>query len=183
VLRHGFFTTISIITTAGLSSCDFLQWGTWMVVLVFLLSFVGGCTGSTCGSIKILRWQVIYAFLKKYLLTAIEPNRVIPLKIGASNMSEKITMSVFVYIFSFLISLALMTAIISLCGYDFATSLSAVAACITNVGLGSTEVIGPNGNFAFFSDTAKYIFCFVMLLGRLEVITLLVLLTKSFWRG
>ncbi|MBP5215150.1 MAG: potassium transporter TrkH, partial [Alphaproteobacteria bacterium] len=89
----------------------------------------------------------------------------------------------FVYIFSFLISLALMTAIISLCGYDFATSLSAVAACITNVGLGSTEVIGPNGNFAFFSDTAKYIFCFVMLLGRLEVITLLVLLTKSFWRG
>lgn len=182
-LRHGFFTTVALLTTTGLSSCDYLEWGTWMVVFAFLVSFVGGCTGSTCGSIKILRWQVIYAFLRKYLLTAIEPNRVVPLKIGMSNMSEKVTMSVFVYIFSFIISLAVMTVLVSACGYDFITAITAVSACMTNVGIGAAEIIGPSGNYAFFSDAVKYMLCFAMLLGRLEVITILVLITKSFWRG
>ena len=181
--RYGFFTTIALLTTTGLSSCDYLTWGTWATGFVFLLSLVGGCTGSTCGSVKVLRWQVIYAFLRKYLLTAIEPNRVISLKIGGANTTEKVTMSVFVYVFAFLISLAGMTALLSICGYDFMTSLAAVEACMTNVGVGAAEIIGPSGNYAFFSDTVKYILCFTMLLGRLEIITLLVLLTKSFWRG
>lgn len=182
-IRHGFFTTIALLTTTGLSSCDYLTWGTWTIGLVFLLSLVGGCTGSTCGSIKILRWQVMYVFLRKYLLMSIEPNRVMSLKIGEANTSEKVTMSVFVYVFAFLISLALITVCISFCGYDFMTSAAAVTACITNVGVGAAEIIGPSGNYAFFSAHAKYVLCFAMLLGRLEIMTLLVLLTKSFWRG
>lgn len=182
-LRYGFFTTITLLTTTGLSSCDYLTWGEWAVGFAFLLTLIGGCTGSTCGSIKILRWQVIYAFLRKYLLTAIEPNRVISLKIGEANTSEKVTMSVFVYVFAFFISLALISALLNVCGYDFLTSVAATTACITNVGLGAAEIIGPSGNYAFFSDTVKCILCFAMLLGRLEIITFLVLLTKSFWRS
>lgn len=182
-LRKSFFTVIAIVTTTGLAATDYTEWGTWVTAVILLLSLVGGCTGSTSGSIKIFRWQVIKAFLRKYFLSAIEPNRVIPLKIGQVNMPEKVTMSVFVYIFSFLICLALLTVLLSACGLDFKTAVAAVTACITNVGVGSISVIGPSGNYAFFSEGIKGVLCFAMLLGRLEVITVIVVLSKSFWRS
>ena len=182
-LRQSFFTVIAIVTTTGLTANDYTQWGIWVTAAILLLSLTGGCTGSTSGSIKIFRWQVIKAFLRKYFLSAIEPNRVIPLKIGQINMPEKVTMSVFVYIFSFLISMAVLTILVSACGIDFRTSVAAVTACITNVGVGAVEVIGPSGNYAFFSNEIKVILCFAMLLGRLEVITIIVVFSKSFWRS
>lgn len=182
-LRYASFTVISVITTTGLTSCDYITWGAWITAVILFLSLVGACTGSTGGSIKILRWQVIYAFLRKYLLSAIEPNRVIPLKIGKVNMSEKVTMSVFVYVFSFLICLALLVLAVSACGLDFKTAMAVVTACIGNVGVGSVEVIGPGGNYAFLPDTIKFILCFAMILGRLEVISVLVIFSKSFWRA
>ncbi|MBR3676395.1 MAG: TrkH family potassium uptake protein [Alphaproteobacteria bacterium] len=181
VIRYSLFTVIAVVTTTGLSSCDYTEWGVWVAAAILFLSLTGGCTGSTAGSIKIFRWQVIYAFLRKYLLSAIEPNRVILMKIGAVNMPEKATMSVFVYVFSFIISLIGMTLLVSACGLDLRTALSAVTACITNVGVGAISAIGPSGNYAFFSDTVKSILCFTMLLGRLEIITILVVFTKSFW--
>lgn len=180
--RYSFFTVTAIVTTTGLSSCDYTSWGIWITAIILFLSLHGGCTGSTTGSIKMFRWQVVYAFLRKYLLSAIEPNRVIPLKIGAINMPEKVTMSVFVYIFSFIISLAVLTVAVSVCGLDLRTSLSAVTACITNVGVGAIDLIGPSGNYAFFSNPIKSVLCFAMLLGRLEIITILVVFSKSFWR-
>lgn len=182
-LRYGFFTVISIITTTGLTSCDYITWGVWVTAVILFLSLIGSCTGSTGGSIKILRWQVIYAFLRKYLLSAIEPNRVIPLKIGKVNMSEKVTMSVFVYVFSFLICLAVLVLAVSACGLDLKTAIAVVTACIGNVGVGAVEVIGPSGNYAFLPDSVKFILCFAMLLGRLEVISILVIFSKSFWRA
>ena len=181
-LWNSYFTVITLITTTGLVAPDYLQWGVWMTTVVLLLPLCGGCTGSTCGSIKIFRWQAVYAFLRKYLLSAAEPNRVVPMKIGAVNVSEKVTMSVFVYLFAFLISLLLLTLFVSLTGVDFSTSLSAVLACITNVGAGAVDVIGPHGNYAFFSPTVKCFLAFAMFLGRLEIITILVLFTASFWR-
>ena len=182
-LRYSSFTVTAIVTTTGLAACDYTTWGVWVTAVILYLSLTGGCTGSTTGSIKIFRWQAIYAFLRKYLLSAIEPNRVIPMKIGNVNMPEKATMSVFVYVFSFLISLVVMTVIVSACGVDLRTSLAAVTACITNVGVGSIDLIGPSGNYAFFSDTVKSLLCFAMLLGRLEIITILVVFSKSFWRS
>ena len=92
-------------------------------------------------------------------------------------------MSVFVYVFAFMISLLGLTVIVSACGLDLRTSLAAVTACITNVGVGAIDIIGPEGNYAFFSNTVKSILCFAMLLGRLEIITILVIATKSFWRS
>lgn len=182
-LRYGFFTVIAIMTTTGLSSCDYTTWGPWVPAVILLLSLSGGCTGSTTGSIKIFRWQVIYAFLRKYTIAAVEPNRVTLLKIGDINMPERATMSVFVYVFAFMISLLGLTVIVSACGLDLRTSLAAVTACITNVGVGAIDIIGPEGNYAFFSHTVKSLLCFAMLLGRLEIITILVICTKSFWRS
>ena len=179
---NGFFTAIALITTTGLATADYTQWGVWMTTVVLLLSLSGGCTGSTCGSIKILRWQVVYAFLRKYLLSAVSANRVIPMKIGTVNISEKVSMSVFVYLFSFIISLLILTLLVSLTGIDFQTSFAAVLACITNVGIGAVSTIGPQGNYAFFAPEVKYILMFTMFLGRLEVITVLVLFSASFWR-
>ncbi|MBQ8671091.1 MAG: TrkH family potassium uptake protein [Alphaproteobacteria bacterium] len=182
-LRQSFFVVISIVTTTGLTTSDYVSWGTWATAAVLFLSLMGGCTGSTSGSIKIFRWQAVWAFLQRYFMLAIEPNRVVPLKIGTVNMPERATVSVFVYILSFVISIMLLTLMVSLCGIDFKTSMAAVMACITNVGVGSVDVIGPKGNYAFFSDSIKYILCFTMLLGRLEVITLFVVFSRSFWRS
>lgn len=182
-LRQSFFTVIATVTTTGLSDTDYTKWGGWMTAVIIMLSFIGGCTGSTSGSIKVFRWQVIKAFLHKYFLSAVEPNRVIPLKIGEVNMPEKVTMSVFVYIFSFLICMTLLTLLLSICGLDFKIAMATVSACITNVGVGSVDVIGPDGNYAFFSNEVKNILCFAMLLGRLEVITVIVVLSKSFWKN
>ena len=179
---NGMFTTIALVTTTGLATVDYTQWGVWMTAVVLLLSLSGGCTGSTCGSIKILRWQVVYAFLRKYLLWVVETNRVVSMKIGAVNVSEKVSMSVFVYLLSFMISLLLLTLLVSATGVDFQTSISAVLACITNVGVGAIDVIGPHGNYAFFAPQVKWILMFTMFLGRLEVITVLVLFSASFWR-
>lgn len=181
-LRHSLFTVISGVTTTGLTSTDYILWGGWITAVFIMFSLTGGCTGSTCGSIKIFRWQVIYAFLRKYFLTAIAPHRIMPLKIGDINMPEKATMSVFVYILSFVLCLAALTVILSLCGIDFQLSLAAVTACISNTGVGSVAAIGPSGNYAFFAAPIKAILCFAMLLGRLEIITILVILSKSFWQ-
>lgn len=182
-LRYSFFNVISVMTTTGLSSTDFVEWGVWTSAVFMLLSLSGGCTGSTSGSIKIFRWQLIYAYLHKYVLSMVEPNRIIPLRVGIVNPPQNVITSVFVYVFSFIISMLLIGVAISLCGVDFSTSLAASVACMTNVGVGSVEVIGPSGNFAFFSESVKYLLCFAMLLGRLEVITVLVIFTRSFWRN
>jgi len=181
-LRHGFFAAIATITTTGLASTNYILWGSWITAVILFLSLSGGCTGSTSGSVKIFRWQVVYAFLRKSLLIAIDTNRVVPLKIGMLNLSEKVSMSVFVYLFSFAISLLLLTLSVSLCGIDFSTAISAVTACITNVGMGAVEAIGPTGNYAFFSPIIKYFLTFAMFLGRLEIITILALFSVSFWR-
>lgn len=181
-LRYSFFSVIATITTTGLAAVDYTEWGVWATSVFLLLSFCGGCTGSTCGSIKIFRWQTVYAFLRKYLLSAIEPHRIVPLKIGNINAPEKITTSVFVYVFSFIICWFGLSVIVSLMGINFQTSIAAVTACITNVGVGSINIIGPSGNYAFFSSGVKVALAFAMLLGRLEIITVLVILSKSFWR-
>lgn len=181
-IRSGFFTVISIITTTGLSADNYILWGSWITSVILLLSLCGGCSGSTSGSVKIFRWQTIYAFLRRYLLSAVEPHRVIPLKIGNVNTSEKIMSSVFVYIFSFILCLICLSVLVSLCGADFPTAIASVTACITNVGIGSISAIGPDANYAFFPQSIKLILAFAMFLGRLEIITVLVILNRSFWQ-
>ena len=177
------FTVIATITTTGLSVCDYTQWGTWITAIILFLSLIGGCTGSTSGSIKIFRWQVVYLFLHRYFLTIIEPHRVVPIKIGKVNLPEKASISVFVYMLSFIISLAFLTVLVSLCGGEISTALSSVSACITNVGVGAIQIIGPSGNYAFFNTPVKLILCCAMLIGRLEIITIFVLFSRSFWRS
>lgn len=182
-LRISMFNVISVITTTGLASQDYLEWGIWSAVFFTLLSLHGGCIGSTTGSIKVLRWQVLSAYFHKVMSSAVEPNRVIPVRTGDVPVGDSVVNSVFVYIMLFLISIAFTALALNFMGYDFTTSVSAAVSCVTNTGPGIGKAIGPMGNYAFFSDTAKYLLSFAMLLGRLEIITILVVFTKSFWKN
>lgn len=182
-LRYAVFNVVSIVTTSGFSSTDYLQWGVWSGTLFLIFSLTGGCTGSTSGSIKIFRWQVFAAFLKKSLIGATEPNRVIPVKIENYNIDHKLVNSVFIFLSAYIVCLGAFTLILSLSGLDFTVALSTITACITNVGPGIVAENGPAGNYAFLSPFAKVICSFAMLIGRLDVLTVLVLFTRNFWRS
>lgn len=182
-LRYSSFNIISIVTTTGFVSTDYMKWGALAGTIFIIFALTGGCAGSTSGSIKIFRWQVIIAYLKKSLTVATEPNRVLPVKIGNLNTDGSIISSVFVFMSAYAFSLAVLTILIAMCGLDFETAFSAVIACITNSGPGIGNVVGPSGNYSSLSDFAKYVLAFAMLLGRLEIVTVLVIFTKSFWKS
>lgn len=181
-LRVIAFNLISAITTTGIYSSDYVAWGPWAVIIFLILFLHGGCTGSTTGSIKIFRWQVAMAFLKKHFIKAVSPHQVTVMKAGDKVIDDAITSSVFALIFSFILAILFFTLVVSLSGVDFLTSLSAVVSTITSAGAGLTEATGPNGNFADFSAFVKYVLSFVMVLGRLEVVTVLVLFAKIRFR-
>ncbi len=176
--RHVSFNVISAMTTTGFSSCDFIQWGSWVPVVFFILFLTGGCTGSTTGSIKIFRWQVIGAFFNKNATTSLSPNQVAVMKAGGKIIDDNIVASVFVMVLGFLFAIVLFTLIITMTGVDFLTALGAVTGNITNSGIGLTEATGPAGSFAGFTPFVKYLLAFIMVLGRLEVIAIFVLLHK-----
>jgi len=156
-LRMAAFNIISIVSTTGFSTTNYLNWGVFAGTLFIIFALTGGCTGSTSGSIKIFRWQVVFAQLKKSFITTTAPNRVIPLRIGSSTISSQISSSIFVFLAAYCFTVAVFTIIVSYCGYDFLTSFSAVIACMTNSGPGITQIIGPSGSYAPLSDSVKYI--------------------------
>ncbi len=172
------FNLISAITTTGFTSYNFLQWGPWAATAIFVLLLHGGCTGSTSGSIKIFRWQVVAAFFKKNAINSLSPNQVAVMKTGDKVIDDSIVSSVFVLVLGFLGAIMFFTLVISFTGIDFMTSLGVVAGTITSFGPGLTESTGPLGNFAGFTPFVKLVLAFVMVLGRLEVITVVVLLSK-----
>ncbi len=181
-LRQSSFNIISVITTTGYGSTEFLNWGVWTGMFFTLLSLHGGCIGSTTGSIKVMRWQVLTSYLHKLFVSSIDQNRVVPVKVGDVPVDDNVVTSVLVYILLFLITTAVSAILLNFMGYDFVISLSASVTSITNTGPGIVKEIGAMGNYAFFSDTAKWVLIAVMMLGRLEIITLLVVFTKTFWK-
>lgn len=181
-LRYASFNIVSIVTSSGFSSTDYLEWGVWSGTFFLLFSLTGGCTGSTTGSIKIFRWQVFFAFLKKSLINATESNRVIPIKLGQYNVENNLATSVFIFFSAYLVCLGILTICLALTGVDFGTSFSSIIACMTNSGPGIMAINGPSGNYSFLSETGKFICSFAMLIGRLDVLTILVIFSRNFWR-
>ncbi len=181
-IRYAIFNVISIITTTGFSSANYLNWGSFAIILLFFATFIGGCTGSTSGSIKAFRWEILLAYIKRSLLCATEPNRVLLLKINEKVVSDTIVTSVYIYLTAFMLTAVTGVLLLGATGIDIWLAIDTIISCITNVGPGIVEQIGPNGNFADFSSFIKYILAIIMILGRLEIITILVIFTKSFWR-
>jgi len=181
--RYASFNVVSLTTGSGFSSVDYLQWGTWCGTVFLLFAFTGGCTGSTTGSIKIFRWQIFFAFIKKSLVGATEPNRVIPVKLGNYPIETNLVSSVFVFFSAYLICLCIFTILLAFTGLDFSTAFSSVVACITNSGPGIVDINGPSGNYTFLTSTGKLICSIAMLVGRLDILTVLVIFTRNFWHN
>lgn len=182
-IRYASFNIVSIVTSSGFSSADYLSWGAWSGTFFAIFALTGGCTGSTTGSIKIFRWQVFFAFLKKSLIGATEPNLVVPIKLGNYNVENKLVSSIFIFLSAYFVCVGIFTVGLALSGLDFSTAFSSVIACMTNSGPGFVAANGPAGNYAFLSPTAKTICSVAMLVGRLDVLTVLVIFSRSFWRN
>ena len=181
-LRHVAFNVTSVVTTTGFALGDYSLWGNFSLMLFFYLGFVGGCSGSTAGGIKIFRFQVAYILLKANLNQLIHPRAVIKQKYNGHRLDEEIVRSILTFSFFFAITICAIALSLSLLGVDWMTALTGAASTVSGVGPGLGETIGPAGNFASLPDAAKWILAAGMLLGRLEIITVLVLCMPAFWR-
>ena len=180
-LRSISFNVISILTGTGYVKQNFDDWGSFPLIYFLILMFIGGCAGSTTCGIKIFRVQILYLFLKNQLKKIIYPRGIFIIKYGNSNVNEKFMASIIAFIYLYIIIFFIITAMLSLSGLDFTTSISGAATSISNVGPGLGELIGPNGNFSQLPDFSKWVLSFGMILGRLELFAILVLFLPSFW--
>ncbi len=172
----------SVVTTTGFALGDYTTWGSFAVLLFFYLTFVGGCSGSTSGGLKIFRFQVAYVLLKANLMQLVHPRAVIKQQYNNHNLDEEIVRSLITFSFFFTITIGVLALALTLVGLDWVTALTGAATAVCNVGPGLGPIIGPAGNFASLPDSAKWLLSLGMLLGRLEILTVLVLVTRSFWK-
>ena len=182
-LRSVFFNTISILTGTGYVSAEFDGWGSFPLILFLSLMFIGGCAGSTTCGIKIFRVQILYLFISNQLKKIIYPKGVFIIKYEQNSVDDKFISSIISFIYLYFVIFFLLTALLSLTGLDFITSISGAATSISNVGPGLGPVIGPNGDFSSLPNISKWILTIGMILGRLELFAILVLFLPSFWRN
>lgn len=176
---YGIFELISILTTTGFGVADFSIWPTFLPYLIFMFAFMGGCAGSTGGGIKMIRVLLIMKQGLREIHRLIHPNAMIPIKLGRNTISDRVVEAVWGFFAVYVICYLVMVVVLLAMGLDFVTAFTAVGACLNNLGPGLGDVAAHYGNI---SDSAKWVLCFAMLLGRLEVFTLLVLFTPMFWR-
>ena len=181
--RTVLFNVISILTGTGYVNAQFDNWGGFPLIIFIGLMFIGGCAGSTTCGIKIFRFQILYSFVLNQLKKIIYPKGIFVLKYNQSPVDDKFTASIISFIYMYLVIFFAITALLSLTGLDFITSISRAATSISNVGPGLGSTIGPNGNFSSLPDISKWILSFGMILGRLELFAILVLFLPSFWRN
>ena len=178
-----FFNVISILTGTGYVSAQFDNWGGFPLILFLGLMFIGGCAGSTTCGIKVFRLQILYLFISNQLKKIIYPKGVFVVKYDQNPVDNKFISSIISFIYMYFVIFFVITALLSLTGLDFITSISGAATSISNVGPGLGSVIGPNGNFASLPDISKWILSLGMILGRLELFAILVLFLPSFWKN
>ncbi|ROR98995.1 trk system potassium uptake protein TrkH [Sinobacterium caligoides] len=176
---YGVFQVISITTTTGFATTDFSTWPSLLPHLLLTFAFLGGCAGSTGGGIKMIRALLLAKQGFRELQQLIHPNAVIPLKLGNRSVSNRVIVAVWSFLSVYIMTFFMLIMALMLTGLDFISAYSAVAASLNNLGPGLGTVAA---HFGDINDVAKWILCLAMLLGRLEVFTLLVLLTPAFWR-
>jgi trk system potassium uptake protein TrkH len=181
-LRYGAFAVISISSTTGFTTADFNTWGSFALIFLFLLMFVGGCTGSTAGGIKIFRFQILFKAAKGQIFQLRRPHGVLVHLYNNQKLRESDFMSVLAFFALYIFCYAALALSLALCGLDTLSSLSGSATILGNVGPGLGTQIGPSGDYGGLPDIVKWIVMFGMLLGRLELLTLLILFTPGFWR-
>jgi trk system potassium uptake protein TrkH len=179
--RHACFQVASILTTTGYSSDNFGEWPFFSQCLILLLMFIGGCTGSTGGSIKCFRIMLLFKQGYRELYRMIHPHAVVPVKLGGKSIPAKTIEGIWGFFFIYLLLFAISSLIMTLLGLDLITAISAVAACIGNIGPG-LGAVGPAENFHNLPALGKWLLSLCMLIGRLEIYTVIVLFVPEFWK-
>jgi len=179
-IRYGLFQAVSIGTTTGFTNATFHVWPTYLPTLLILTSFIGGCAGSTGGGIKVIRCMLLFKQGVREIRRLIHPNAIINIRIGDRVIPDKIVDSVWGYFAAYILIFVVILLSLMATGLDQTTAISAVAACMNNLGPGLGAV---HQHYGELTDSAKYLLCFAMLMGRLEIFTLLVLLSPAFWRA
>ena len=181
-LRSITFNVVSILTGTGYVTKEFDQWGSFPLFYFLILMFIGGCAGSTACGIKIFRVQILFRFILNQLKKVIYPRGIFVIKYQNNNVDDKFLASIISFIYLYIIIFFILTALLSLTGLDFITSISGAATSISNVGPGLGSIIGPNGNFSQLPEISKWILSLGMILGRLELFAILTLFLPSFWK-
>ncbi|MEM9350036.1 MAG: TrkH family potassium uptake protein [Pseudomonadota bacterium] len=179
--REALFNTTSLITGTGYASADYMAWGSFAIVALFFVGLVGGCAGSTSCSVKIFRYQLLFASVRAQVRQIYSPSGIFTPRYQGRAVGQDVMNSVMSFFVVFLASLILLAVLLSMTGLDVITSVSGAAAALANIGPGLGSEIGPTGNYGGLNDTAKWLLAFGMLLGRLELMAVLVLFTRSFW--
>ena len=179
VFRDSIFQTVSIATTTGFTTANFQNWPGFIPLLLIFSCFIGACAGSTCGGIKVIRILLLFKQGIREIKRLIHPNAIFTIKIGDKPISERIIEAVWGFLAVYVIIFAILLLVLMATDIDFLTAFSALSACINNLGPGLGEV---SQNYYGINEIAKWILCLAMLLGRLEIFTLLVLFTPAFWR-
>ncbi len=179
--RQSFFQVVSIVTTTGFVTTDYLQWPTFLIVIVFLLMFVGGSEGSTGGGMKVIRILLVVKNSFKELKRLLHPSAIVPVKYNGDSVNSYILSNISSFLVLYVIVFVIGTIIISATGYNIESSMGAVATTLGNIGPG-IGAVGPMENFSHFSVFAKWFLSFMMLVGRLELFTVFVILSPAYWR-
>jgi trk system potassium uptake protein TrkH len=181
-LRLASFNVVSVVTTTGYGLTDYGTWGTFAFIAFFFLMFVGSCSGSTSGGIKIFRFQIAGAIMRQQLKQQFHPNGIFRERYNNRIITDDIVRSLITFVLLFALVIAGLSIVLVLTGLDPMTSLTGAITAVTNVGPGLGPVIGPAGNFSTLPDIAKWALALGMLLGRLEILTVAVLFHPSFWK-
>ncbi len=182
-LRESFFCVVSIVSSTGFTTTDYTHWGSFPILLIFLLTLTGGCTGSTSGGVKIFRFQIMFLVAHAHLRQLHRPHGVYLPTYQGQKIPETVAASVFTFITLYCFSGFCLASALSISGLDFVSSLSASIAALGNTGPGITELIGPAGNYQFLGITQKLLLMSGMILGRLELLTIFVIFMPSFWKS
>ena len=180
--RISVFNITSILTGTGYTNANYNNWGSFGIIAIFIIMFIGGCAGSTTGGIKIFRLQLLYRGAKAQIKKLIQPHGVFITTFNNKTVGEDTFNSIMFFFFMYILIFILSAVLLSFYNIDFLTALSASASAISNVGPGIGAIIGPNGNYSSMPDSAKWILSITMLIGRLELFTFLVLLSLNFWK-
>lgn len=182
-LLHATFNVVSIVTTTGYATTDYTMWGTMAVAVFLVASFVGGCAGSTSGGFKTYRLIILFQTLRVSVRELVYPSGVFPVHYNGRRLAPEALQSVTTFFFAYFAILFLFTVLLAATGLDLVTAFSGTLATLSNVGPALGPEIGPAGNFGGLPQTAKWLLICLMFLGRLEIMTILVILSPIFWRG
>lgn len=182
-LREVAFNVVSVISSTGYATTDYTLWGAFAVAAFFFLTAVGGCTGSTAGGAKIMRWIILVRSLKATLGRVRFPHGRFAIHYEGRKVGEDVLSGVISYLALFMISVIGTAVILAIIGLDLLTALSGALTAIANVGPGIGPIIGPAGNFASLPDSAKWVLVFAMYIGRLEMLTVFVVLSRRYWQN